>query len=228
MLSQVAQLCLEFSFATALATALSGALCAQLGWRPWLLHPWLVSRDAWRHSAVERVPASALPCAEAAACVALLAALLSPAALLIAWAALLFARVVPPQYGAPSPLPSPRSHAGRVISPCWGAAPDALPRHAQASSSCSRAWARCFARGRRCCGARRATQPAAAALPPSRSLRRLRSQPSRPPPPSPAATAWSPTPPRSSSSQSWYEWPYPGRALAQAARAIRPYAPRSR
>jgi hypothetical protein len=100
-LSQTAALCLQFSFASALATAGAGALCAQAGWRPWHLHFWLVSRPAWRTRVQDRLATRrALIAAEACALIALLSVVLAPAVLLVAWAALLFARVTPPQYGA--------------------------------------------------------------------------------------------------------------------------------
>jgi hypothetical protein len=109
-LSQTAALCLQFSFATALATCGAGALCAQAGWRPWHLHFWLVSQPAWRTRVQARLATRrALIAAEAAALIALLAVVLAPAVLLIAWASLLFARVTPPQYGACAASSLPRA-----------------------------------------------------------------------------------------------------------------------
>jgi hypothetical protein len=101
-LSQLAQLCLEFVFATSAATALSGTVCYKAAWRPWHLHAWLVAHPAWRqHIATHAAAHPHLTlAAEGAALTALAAAVISPAALLITWAALLFDRVTPPQYGA--------------------------------------------------------------------------------------------------------------------------------
>ena len=99
-LSPTSLYCLAFSLPTAAAAAAAALLCAQAGWRPWLLPVWLTSRPAWRGCGVERVPRRRLAAAEAAAVAALYGALLTPAALIVAWAALLFARVAVPQYGA--------------------------------------------------------------------------------------------------------------------------------
>ena len=100
-LSPTALYCLAFSPPAAASAAVAALLCAQAGWRPWLLPVWLTSKPAWRVVAVERVPRRVLAYVEAAAAAWLYALLLTPAALIVAWAALLFARVAVPQYGAP-------------------------------------------------------------------------------------------------------------------------------
>jgi hypothetical protein len=93
-------LCLAFGPPVFVATVLAGALVRHAEYRPWLLHAWLVSRPQWRAAAVERIPSRGLPSLEALACVVLAAIVLAPVALLVAWAALFFLRVVPPQFGA--------------------------------------------------------------------------------------------------------------------------------
>jgi hypothetical protein len=105
-LSPASLYCLAFSLPTAASAAAAALLCAQAGWRPWLLPVWLASRPAL----VERVPRRSLAAAEAAAVAALYAALLTPAALIVAWASLLFARVAVPQYGALTRQLNPGCH----------------------------------------------------------------------------------------------------------------------